>query len=653
MEAGSAFTGGVAFADLSPLADPQLVMPTVAHALGLRELGGHRVRDALHEHLRGRQQLLVLDNFEHVVEASRAVADLLASCLGVVVLTTSRSPLRLRGEQEYPVAPLGLPDLGQVPTPEQVAAAPSVNLFLERAREVSPDFELTRSNAAVVAAICRRLEGLPLALELAAARVRLLSPTTLLARLDQALPLLTGGARDLPERQRTMRAAIEWSYQLLDESQRRLFNRLSVFRGGWGLDAAEALSAEDEHPEEVLDLLERLVEQSLVLAESGMEHDRRYRMLVPIREYADERLRQSSEEGAIRRAHADWYVSLAQQADREMWGNRHGLWPARLEAEYDNIRAALSWMVGESEVELGLRLTYALWKFTRSQGRVSEMRRWQEQLLTTEVALAPDVRARALWLSGDLAGLAGDYEAAGRLLEESVALARAIGDEIGIAKALYLLGNVAEDLGNVERETTLYEDALARFQNVGDPWWVAETMAGLGRASRKRGDHTRARQFHEEALALQRDTHNTWGVAWGMTALAELAADEDQRKRAAALFAESLQLHTDHGERMGAMFCLLGLGKLACVSGSLEAAAMMLGAAEALREARGLSLPQDHRSSHDTCVAHLRAGLGEAQVTALWNEGRTLSLVEALGKATVSATELMSHAAVTPRIDSA
>jgi predicted ATPase/transcriptional regulator with XRE-family HTH domain len=622
-EAHDAFPDGIAFADLSSLTDPRLVLPNIAQALGIRETHEQLVRETVREYLRERRLLLVLDNFEQVVQAGREVADLLISGPSVVVLVTSRSPLRLRGEQEYPVPPLALPDLGQVPTPEDVTSAPAVRLFLERAREVSPDFELTRTNAAVVAAICRRLEGLPLAIELAAARLRLLSPTTLLARLDQALPLLTGGARDLPERQRTMRAAVEWSYQLLDEPQRQLFYRLAVFRGGWDLDAAEALGG-NTYVEEMLDLLERLVEQSLVVAEPGIEQDRRYRMLVPIREYAEERLAESGAEAAARRAHAAWYLALAQQAGREMWGEHHGRWPSQLDVEYDNVRAALSWAAGVGEAEIGLHLTYALWKFTRSQGRVSEMRRWQQQLLAKGTAIPPSVRAQALWLAGDLAGLAGDYQDAVRLLEESLALAQQLGEEAGIAKALYLLGNVAEDLGDTERQTELYDNALARFQEVGDPWWIAEVMAGLGRASRKRGDYERARQLHEEALARQRAAHNQWGAAWGLTALAELAAVEGQQEQAAELFAESLELHADHGEQMGVMFCLLGLGMLACVAGAQDAATTVLGAAEALRQARGLSLPQDHRQAHDASVAELRAGLGELEFATRWEAGRSL-----------------------------
>jgi predicted ATPase/DNA-binding XRE family transcriptional regulator len=618
------FADGVAFVDLSPLSDPRLFLPSIARALGFRETSEQLVRDAVREHLQPRRLLLVLDNFEHVVAAAREAVDLLSACPGVVMLVTSRSPLRLRGEQEYPVPPLAVPDLGQVPTPEEATSVPAVRLFLERAREVSPAFELNRANAAVVAAICRRLEGLPLAIELAAARVRLLSPTTLLARLDQSLPLLTGGARDLPERQQTMRAAIGWSYQLLTEPQRHLFNRLAVFRGGWDLEASEALGTGDAQGEDVLDLLERLVEQSLVVAEPGVEQERRYRMLVPIREYAEEQLALSDEDATVRRTHAAWYLSLAQRAEREMWGERHGRWPARLEAEYDNLRAALGWAVAAGEIEIGLRLTYALWKFTRSQGRVTEMRGWQERLLSGSPALSADLRAQALWVAGDLAGLAGDYDGAVGLLEMSLATAQGIGDDVGAAKALYLLGNVAEDLGDAERQTALYEEALNRFQAIGDAWWTAEVTAGLGRAKRKRGDYASARQLHQDALAHQQAAHNRWGAAWGLTALAELAADEGQLERAATLFAESLKLHADHSEQMGMLFCLLGLGKLACAVGAWEAAATVLGATEALREARGLTLPQDHRESHDTCVAELRAGLGASPFIARWDQGRSL-----------------------------
>jgi non-specific serine/threonine protein kinase len=272
------------------------------------------------------------------------------------------------------------------------------------------------------------------------------------------------------------------------------------------------------------------------------------------------------------------------------------------------------------------------------------MRRWQEQLLSGRTALPAKVRSQALWLAGDLAGLAGDYDSAVGLLEVSLATAQEIGDEAGVAKALYLLGNVAEDLGDIEREIQLYDAALSRFQKVGDPWWIPEAMAGLGRASRKRGDYAQARQLHEEALGRQRAARNRWGVAWGTTALAELEADEGHVGRAAALFAESLQLHASHSEQMGTMYCLLGLGKLACLHGPLEAGAIALGAAEALRESRGLSLPQDHRLPHDTCLARLRADLGETRFTDLWSEGRSLSLEQAADRALDLASELSSSA---------
>ena len=380
-EATELFPDGVAFVALTTLGDPALVIPTVARSLGLRETEGQTPRDALHAYLREKWFLLVLDNFEHLLEAATEIAQLIESCPNLRVLATSRAPLHIRGEQEYPVPPLALPASTLSPAAEEVLGSPSGRLFVERARAASPTFGLERENTPAVAAICWRLAGLPLALELAAAKVRFLSPPHLLARLDQALS--AGGARDLPPRQRTMRATLDWSHDLLSQEEKALFRRLSVFAGGFALEAAEAVSAaEGVDAEDVLELLGNLVEQSLVLAKPGEDGGEvRYGMLEPVRQYGLERLEHSNEAEEVRRRHAEYYLTLAERADPELKGPRQVAWSSRLEEEHDNLRAALSWAFERGEYKLGLQLAGALGEFWFRRGYLSEGRRWLQAAL--------------------------------------------------------------------------------------------------------------------------------------------------------------------------------------------------------------------------------------------------------------------------------
>jgi predicted ATPase len=636
--AADAFPAGIAFVPLAPLSDPGLVVPTTLAMLGVRESGDRPPQERLRAHLRDKRILLILDNFEHLPAAAPAVAELLASCTGPKFLVTSRAPLRVRGEQEYPVPPLELPDLERVPDVEEVARASAVQLFVRRAREVSPAFVLTQGNATAVAAVCRRLDGLPLAIELAAAWIKLLPPTALLARLDWTLPILTGGPRDLPARQQTMRDAIAWSHDLLSPLEQVLFRRLAVFVGGFDFGGAEAVAVVPVDPGlSVLVGVASLVDKSLLRRQGAALDDEatepRFGMLETVREFALERLVASGEEAAVRDAHAAWCLALVAEGDRELWGPRHGQWSDRLAAEYDNVRAVLAWTLERGQIAVGLRLTRALWKFIRSRGHPSEARRWQRALLGAGADLPPRVRIDALWLAGDLAGLAGDYGEATSLLEQCLALARETGDRPAIAKALYLLGNVAEDLDDVDLEVALYEEALALFRAARDPWWVPYTISSLGRAARKRGDYRRARALHEEALALQRQRGNAWGIALELSSLGEVAADEGDIGKAAALFGESIRLHADLGDLSAVYYCLFGLGKLAAADGRAEAAARLLGAAAALRDTRGIALQQDHRGPHDRTVARAQNALGDERFLAAWATGWAWSIGEAVSEA--------------------
>ena len=417
---GAAYPDGVCLVALAPLSDPALVLPAVAAALGVPDGGAIPLPDAVAGRLAGKRPLLVLDNCEHLPEAAPAVADLVGRCPGLTVLATSRAPLRLRGEQEFSVPPLALPDATPGPGAARAAveACPSVALFLERARDARPDLELGDADLAAVAALCRRLDGLPLALELAAARVKVLPPRALLARMEAALPLLTGGPRDLPARQRTLRDALAWSYDLLAEEERAVFRRLGVFAGGFDLDAVAALCPAPG----TLDVLARLVDHSLVRVGGAADGEPRFVLLETVREYALDRLAERGEADAVRRAHARHFAALAEAAAAALHGPRQAPWLDRLEREHANFRAALRWALDGGEAGLGLRLGAALWWFWFVRGRWSEGLAWLEALLALPAGAggaADDakIRSRALTGAGWLAEYALRAPAARALLE--------------------------------------------------------------------------------------------------------------------------------------------------------------------------------------------------------------------------------------------
>ena len=454
------FPDGVFFVGLAPLADPALVVPTVSRSLGAAEAEGRTPLETLRGHLQGKKLLLVLDNLEHLIEAAVEVAELIVACPGLVVLATSRAPLRLRGEQEYPVPPLALPSSTVRPSEADVTEAPSGRLFLERARAVSPGFAITEEYAGAVAAICWRLAGLPLALELAAAKARFRDPATLLARLDRALG--TAWTRDLPERQRTMKATLDWSHDLLTGEERVLFRRLSVFSGGFTLETAEEVCAFGQiESEEVLELLARLTEQSLVTVRTDAGRTR-YGMLEPVRQYALERLEESGESTAARERHAARFLALTERAQPHFLGPEYQAWSRRLDAEHDNLRGALRFASEGGDLCAGLRLVGALSLFWWMGGYLEEGRRWAEGFLSEPFdagrAGCEPARAWALWAAGELAFVQGDLARAARRFEESLALYRRLGDDAGTASVLAELGQVARSQGNHDRARALSEE---------------------------------------------------------------------------------------------------------------------------------------------------------------------------------------------------
>jgi predicted ATPase len=396
------YPDGAVFVPLASLDDPALVVPTILHAVQAPEVTSRSASEALIAFLAGKRILLVLDNVEQVLASAPALAAIARAAEGVTMLVTSRAPLRVAGEQEYPVQPLHVPELARVPGIDELAGNPAVELFVERARAVSPGFRLERANAAVVAAICRRLDGLPLAIELAAVRLRALTPMELLSRLDTALPILSGGARDLPERQRTMRHAIAWSHDLLDDRQRRLFAALSVFRGGWTLAAAEVVASGEDIPAgDVFDLLAALIEQSLVVAISRETGDTRYRFLMPVREFALEQLERRGGASAYRRRHAEFCLALSELAAAEITGPRQVEWLSRLETERDNIRAALHWLLDTGAWDTASRIGWNLWTYWWIHHDHAEGRSFMTRIVDDGDALPPVVRARALVVMGE------------------------------------------------------------------------------------------------------------------------------------------------------------------------------------------------------------------------------------------------------------
>jgi predicted ATPase/Tfp pilus assembly protein PilF len=583
----AAYPDGVVVVPLAPLRDPALVATSIAHALGVHEEGNRPLEETLAGWLREQRLLLLLDNFEQVIEAAPLLAALLAACPHLPLLVTSRTRLHLRGERSLRVEPLALP--GAAGTPDELLRSPAVALFVDRARAVLPDLPLTPDNIAAIAAICRRLDGLPLAIELAAARVTLLSPLALLARLERRLPMLVGGARDLEARQRTLRDALAWSEGLLSSAERALLRRLSVFAGDATLAAVGAVCGGGAGPDvDLLAWLQALVEHHLVRRTEGVDGEPRLGMLETVREYAGELLATSGERAAMARAHAAYYLTLAEEAAPKLTGPDQGTWFDRLQAEHDNLRAALSWSVrGEGDRALGLRLAGALWRFWSTRGYLREGRDWLEAALAAAGTASAEIRAVGLNGAGNLAQRLGDYGRAVALHEEALMLRRVLGDTQGVAASLGNLGNVAIDMGEYERAAALLEQCQALQRALGNTWGIAMTLDGLATVAYKQGDYMRAAALVEESLALRRVLGDTWGISWSLHNLGSLAYEQGQYERAAVLVEESLALDRTLGDTWGIAVDLDTLGSLASQQGEYERAAVLVEESLALRRTLG------------------------------------------------------------------
>jgi predicted ATPase/DNA-binding XRE family transcriptional regulator len=629
---GDIFSDGAVFVALAPVGEPALMLPTVARSLGLREAAGHAPHDILRQYFREKRMLLVLDNFEHLMGAAPEVVALMEACADLRVLVTSRAPLRVRGEQEYQVSPLALPPATRASVPDGVATSPSGRLFLQRARATSPAFELTRANASAVASICRRLDGLPLALELAATRIKFLEPSALLSRLDRALA--SGGARDLPQRQRTMRATLDWSNGLLSKAAKGLFARLSIFSGGFTLEAAEAVGEDEASGGEldVLTLLGNLVEHSLVLAEpdaggSGV----RYRMLEPVRQYALEKLEESGEAAKMRLRHARYYLALAEEAEPRIKGWDQVEWLDRLEAENSNLRAAISRSVEAGDFETAARFGWALSMYWVMRVRHGEGRLLMEQTLVSG-GLPAELRAKALWGLAVCVYGSEDGERLMNISEEGVALFRLAGDRLGEAGMLGMMGFAALQLGDPDRASRVLEEALEVRQAHEDMWGSAHILAQLAMVYLRRDDYPRADGYAQEALALTRQTGDRFAGNIALHLLAQIAWASNQHELAARYLRESLAMAFELADKLGSAYCMQGLAAVAGMRDEPCRVARLLGAAETLLESAGLILYIHARDAETTqnAASAARERLGEeAWMTAL-NEGRDMSFEEAI-----------------------
>jgi predicted ATPase/DNA-binding CsgD family transcriptional regulator len=626
------FPRGACFVDLAPISDPADVAPAIADRLDIRP-GRGRAVVRLVAALGAGPLLLILDNFEQVLDAAPLVADLLSACPSLRILVTSRVPLLLRWEREIPVPPLALPDLARSPGTEMLAA-PAAALFLERARAANPYLDVDHATPRLVAEICRRLDGLPLAIELAAARVRTDSLRAIHQRLaaedgptgDRGpLDLLAGGARDLPVRQQTLRQAIGWSYALLQPAEQALLRRLAVFVGGCTLDAAEAVG--EASPDE----LASLIEQSLLRRELSDDGEPRIRLLEPIRQFALEQLT-PAERDDRRQGHAIYFVGLAEAAEAGLQGADQPAWLRRLEWDHDNLRAALRWAAAIGDTETAVRLGGALWRFWWVRGYGDEGLRSLDEALAHAERATPSARAKAFHAASKLARERGDYHRATELCQASLALFRDLSDDAGVALALNTLANVTGDLGDHEAACQLYEESLTMHRRCGDRSGAALALHNLAALACARGDLDRAEALDEESLALFRADSDTWGVAISLSNQARTASARGDLERADALARESLRLRRTLGDRRGTILCLELVAELAARAGHDERAARLLGASEELRAVTHFVRPPDEVEARGAGpVADDRFATPALRVA--WEAGRALDWDAAIDEA--------------------
>jgi predicted ATPase/class 3 adenylate cyclase len=627
------FADGVFFVPLASLADPALIPSAIAQVLGVREEGERSLTDRLRDHLAPQELLLLLDNVEHLLEAAPAIGDLLATVPRLKVLATSRIPLRLRAEREYPVPPLGLPRRTHLPPLEHLTQYDAVRLFIERAQAIKPDFVLDTENAAAIVEICHRLDGLPLAIELAVARVRLLPPQAMLARLEQRLPLLTGGARDAPRRQQTLRDTIAWSYDLLGEAEQRLFRRIAVFAGGATFAAAEAVANLDGDLD-VFGGLERLVEQNLLRQSTGPGDEPRVGMLETVREFGLEQLEAAGEAEIVHARHGQQMLALFAEGDVHlMSGRQFGPWMRRLATEHDNLRASLSWLRGPGDAETGLQLVGAASLFWYISGHWREGLGWLERMLAGHGEASPGARAKALIGLGFLAHHLGDDARPLPALEEALAVFRRLGNDYEAGYALFWLGIVAENRGDYAQAAAWLEESLQIARAGGDQIATAWLSYHLGSVAFGRGDLAAARRLFQEALVWSRQVGAPYAIASALWALGLLATIEGEHGRAKHAFRDVLTSYDELETGPELAGTLAGVAVLAQTLGQDEPAIRLLGAAEILNEVFGDRFELPWRPVYERTTATLGAKLGPAAFARVWEAGRALTREQALAEA--------------------
>jgi predicted ATPase/DNA-binding SARP family transcriptional activator/DNA-binding CsgD family transcriptional regulator len=635
-----AYADGVWLVELAPISEPMLVPQALAGALQVREQPNRPLTETLVDVLRKKKMLLLLDNCEHLVDAAAHLVDtLLTHCSGLRILATSREPLGVGGEINWPVPSLSSPDPEHDPTVEELEGYESARLFVERALYRPSAFVLTPENARAVAEICKRLDGMPLAIELAAARVGALAVEQISERLGDSLRLLTGGNRTTTPRQQTLRGALDWSYRLLTEPEKKLLCRLSVFAGGWTLEAAEVVGAgEGVAEDEVLDLVSRLVDKSLLVAGAGGNGALRYRFLEPVRQYAREKLEDRGEADAVSRRHATFFLALGEELAARLSGPEMAGALDELTTELLNLRVALAWTLERDEAEKAVRLAGALYSFWNFRGYLDEGRRWLDMALAKSET-AQMTRVDALLAAAGLAALQGDHPRANAFAEEGLTLSRTHTYPFGIVRALFLLGVTAEWQGDIDRAAMLYEETLERRRDFGAPHWVARSLAALAAVTRLRGDAARAEALAEEALALARKTGHAWTVAMSLGVLANVATGRGDDGLAVRLYEESLALSLELGDHWGAGGTVAGLAGIVVARDRPERAARLLGAARGLGDAIGVARLAQHEE-YERVLAATRARLDEGAFAAAWEAGRRLSPEQAIAEALDEASRI-------------
>jgi len=628
-DATDRYPDGIYFVPLGTISQSDLVLPTIAQALGMVDPGTQAL-DRLADHIGSRCILLVLDNFEHVSEAAPQIAELLARAPKMSVLVTSRSPLRVYGEREFPVPPLGVPDPRHLPDVEQFSTYESVALFIERAMAVRPDFAVTSANAPAVAEICVRLDGLPLAIELAAARVRVLTPQAIMERLGDRLKLLSGGSRDLPERQQTLRGAIAWSHDLLDEADQRVFARFAVFAGGARLDAIETVVFDPDDRTDPLDAIASLVDKSLIRQESEPGGEPRFRMLSTIREYAMEKLDERSEAEVLRERHAAWVVSLAEESAPRVFGQEQGTVLDRYEMEHDNIRAALAWAAEAGHTETALRLLASSWRFWQMRGFLAEARETAEHVLELPASKdLPDAREAALEAAGGIAYWQADIEASRTWYGEALALARASGDKARIANAVYNMAFTYSfnELSKEDavRARVIASEAVDLFRELGDEGGTGRALWGLSSAEFFFRNYPRAAELASESLEIFRRLGDRFMTGWALYLLAgsNLTIDKDAMRR---YLEEALPIFVENDDKSGYALLFDGFATLEWANGNVALALQLAGFAAATERSTGTGLAQLNREFAGFYPATL---VDDPANAAAFAEGQHLDLAQA------------------------